>query len=373
MFMNVNIILSGLVMALALTGCGGGGGSTSTLTTTPSVVNTCANGAADYPTCTPPVIASTAWEVAVTSVPTPIYTGENLAAFTLLNQLRAAAGSGLLAQNAQLDVAAANHANYLLKNWSNATLADFHHEVAGATGYTGITPQTRQAFAGYTGGGMEDGLPALATSTGTECVHVLVENAVYHRLSMLSGDIDVGVSVANDGTNGVCVMELGVSALLGGFNNWGGQIPAAPVVYPYKGQTGVDTTFYPVSETPNPAPDLGSAAAGTPITVSLATQALIGADLAGFVASDVTITAFSLTAQGSTTPVNARIVVKSGVLAGAGVTLTSDVSGGYLSQAFDFLLPLAPLTLNTTYNVVFTATVKGKPVNLSWSFTTGAV
>jgi hypothetical protein len=380
-----------LALCITLAGCGGGGGNSSPAGTTTPVASTCANGGTNYPTCTAPVAQtctnggtnyptctapvsiSTAWEPVVTSVPAPTYAAgsNNLAAFTLLNQLRSAAGSGLLAQNAQLDTAAANHTNYLvLTNWIQNMPTDMHIETAGLPGFTGVSPSVRAAYAGYTGNATEVG----GGGTGAQCVHALVEDTIYHRLAIIGGNVDVGISLVN--TNDTlgdtyCVIDLGISTALGGFNEWGGQIPVNPVVYPYNGRTGVDTTFTPAGESPNPAPDLGSAKVGLPITVSLVTQSLVGANLAGFVASDVIITAFTLTAQGATTPVNARIVTYPGVVAGAGVTLVNDPAS-FLGVADSFLLPLAPLAPNTTYNVIFKATVKGQTVSLAWTFTTGA-
>ena len=151
-----------------------------------------------------------------------------------------------------------------------------------------------------------------------------------------------------------------------------GQIPVAPVKYPYANQIGVDTTFVPAAETVNVAPDLGTASIGIPVTVSLVTQELIGANLVGFLAADVTINSFSLTVQGGASPFAARIVTKAGVVAGAAVALTNDPSKAYLMASSLVLLPLSPLSPNTTYNVVFKATVKGEIVDLAWSFTTGA-
>lgn len=149
-----------------------------------------------------------------------------------------------------------------------------------------------------------------------------------------------------------------------------GQISAAPVVYPYAGQTGVATSFVPQVEDPNPAPDLGSATIGYPITVSLVDQALATAYPNGYLPSDIVVNSFTLTAAGSSAPVSARIVTAAGVVPGPGVTLTTDVNAGYISSSL-YMLPLSPLAANTTYNVVFTGTVKGQSVNLNWSFTTG--
>jgi uncharacterized protein YkwD len=361
--MTAKYILTCAIAMLALTGCGGGG-SASTPTT--PIVSTCSNGATDYPTCTPP--ASTQWEPVVTSVPAATYSGESLAGFDLLNQRRSAAGVGLLAQNSHLDASSANHMNYLLNNLTET--GSFHTEIVGHTGFTGETVQARVVGAGYVGGAGEVGVDyLLRAGTGQFCLHNLIDDSVYHRLDILGNWTDVGVAV---GTNAagetICVVNVGNRT---GLN--AGQVPANPVTYPYANQTDVDTTFVPASEIPNPAPDLGTALIGLPVTVSLASQNFLGSNLlsnlVGFQASDVTVSAFTLTAQGSSTPVVARLLTAAGVLAGPGVVLTIDA---HQSPQWAFtMLPLTQLAPNTVYNAVFTATVKGAPVSLHWSFTTG--
>lgn len=365
--MNSIFSRAGFLVVALLTGCGGGGEGTSpsSPTPTPAPLPTCSNGAVNFPTCTPP--ASTQWTPIVLTVPSPTYTGENLSAFDLMNRMRHAAGSGKLAQNAQLDKAASNHMSYLFSNLAEIRAVGYHAEVVGRIGFTGVSPQDRLAAVGYMGTGSEVVVNMLLRAgTGDKCVRLLIDNSVYHRLSVLGGWTDVGVSLATDSAGEtMCVIAFanrsGLSA---------GQIPVAPVTYPYANQTGLDTTFVPASETVNPAPDLGDAAIGLPITVSLVTQELVGANLVGFKASDVTVNAFTLTAQGGVSPVAARILTMAGVVPGPGVTLMNDPSKTHLEASSIVLLPLVRLAPKTAYTAVFKATVKGKAIDLAWSFTT---
>lgn len=358
-------------LALGLSACGGGGGGSSSAPVVP---------VAPVPVV-PPVTASP-WKGVVTSVPTPTYTGDKLLAFNLLNSLRAATGVGLLAQNPALDKSAANHVNYLF-NYPNFYLngVSFHSEVVGNLGFTGTTPQARATAAGYVGLVSEDGIASTgnvssntigATGWGDLEVHTLINNTVYHRFSLLSSWTDVGISVVSDNlnpTNTFTVINIGNASELPL-----GQLPAAPVVYPYPNQVKVDTTFIPVSETPNPAPDLGTyanpIAVGLPVTISLDSTSLLGSGMQKINASDVVISTFTLTAQGSAAPTSARIITAAGVSGAAGLALAKDPVG-YFTAGQICLLPITPLAVNTVYNAVFTATVKGKPVNLKWSFTTG--
>ncbi|HEX7649264.1 MAG TPA: hypothetical protein VF450_17840, partial [Noviherbaspirillum sp.] len=133
----------------------------------------------------------------------------------------------------------------------------------------------------------------------------------------------------------------------------------------------VGTSFVPSSEEPNPAPDLGTATIGYPITVSLVDQALVTAYPNGYLPTDIVVNGFTVTAAGSSTPISGRIVTAAGVVAGSGVTLTTDVNQGYLSTSI-YMLPLQPLATSTTYNIVVNATVNGKVVSINSTFTTGS-
>lgn len=357
---KISFVAAALILALA--GCGGGGSST-----TPP------------PAPVPPApVPQAQWRPVVTSVASPTYEGDNLLAFNRLNSLRASAGVGLLSQNPLLDKSSANHVNYLFNN-QNYFLngISFHTEVHGNVGFTGVTVQARAAAAGYPGLVTENGNASVgnfsnntigAKGWGDFDVHTLVNNTVYHRFSLLSNWTDVGFAVVSDTSNPTrtfSVINLGNVPEL-----TLGQLPAAPVVYPYSNQTEVDTTFVPVSEAPNPAPDLGTYA--NPMTIGLpVTVALDSVDLQKLAAAEITISSFTVTAQGNSTPLASRIVTAAGVAAGPGVLLMNDPAG-QLTPAQICLLPLAPLSVRTVYNAVFTGIVRGKSINLVWKFTTGA-
>ncbi|MHB8951176.1 MAG: CAP domain-containing protein, partial [Rhodoferax sp.] len=87
------------------------------------------------------VLASTI----VTSVPAPTYAAdsEELVAFNVLNAQRAHCGFGLLAQDTKIDVAAKNHASYLILNHLQG-----HYQASGDLGFTGVTPADRVLSAG---------------------------------------------------------------------------------------------------------------------------------------------------------------------------------------------------------------------------------
>jgi len=350
--------LAAFVFTLLLAACGGGGGSSSSGIGGNTGISGSGTGTG----------STTVWENAVTSVPAATYTGDNLTVYTQINAARSASGAGLYAQNAALDKAAAAHAQYLLDNWSVTTLQNFHSETSGLTGFTGTTPAARDQVAGYTGNGISEiGVGILASGTATDCVNSWLDS-VYHAQDLFGQGTDVGIAAMSDASgNYVCVVESGTSLATGVFT---GQLPATTLVYPYSGATNVQTTFVPAAEEPNPAPDVGTGLMGQPILVSGTDAVLAKALPNGWTASQVTINGFTVTVQGSSTPVAVRLVVTAGTVGAAGVTVTNDVGGLFTGLAY--ALPLAPLSANTTYNVSFTANVNGQVVTYNGSFTTGA-
>jgi len=380
--MNSKFLMSvlALLLSLSLVGCGGGGSSSGSTETTTSTAGSTTTTTVASTTTTTTAGTLGSYIAAVTSVPTPTYSGDALALYQDINAVRSATGAGLLAQNTHLDTSATNHANYLLQNPTQMTAAypGPHEEVSGTPGFTGGWPSDRDTAAGYTGGfGTEILVEFPWCGTGNACVVNVQscfsgwENSAFHRAGMLSFSVEVGVAVAQNATSAVCVVEFGVPKTDVG-SYWVGQVPTAATVFPYAGQTGVETTWEPDTEGPNIAPDLGSQQTGIPISIEFLNTAIAQA-IPATAAYSLTINTFSLTQQGSATPVSARIIAEAGTTAGPGITLFAPGNGAGLNDGLNaYLLPLAPLLPNTTYNAVFKGTVSGVAVNLNWSYTTGA-
>jgi len=365
-FNTSKLAMLALTASFALTGCGGGsgGGSTASPTPTPAPSPTPTPTPAPTPTPTP---TGTSFPNVSTVAPVGVYaSAENGNVFDGINAARISTGVGGLNQALKLDTASANHVSFIASNnlvfntdYMTNPAKGLHWEDSALPGFTGATPGDRVAFVQYTHGSMEDGAVAFGI-TGAQCASLLVDDTVYHRGSVLSPATDIGVSIQAVGQGYfACFMEIGLTGT--------DQLPADIVAYPYSGQTGVHTTFIPSTESPNPAPDL--AEAGIPIMVSLYSQKTQPSIITAFFASDVAISQFSVTAQGSTTAVTTRVLAQTGVTS-TGPTLTVD---GRLRDGQIFLLPTAKLLTNTVYNVLFSGAVRGIPVTKSWSFTTGPV
>jgi len=328
--------LSTLCSALLLSACGGGGSSPVSTAPAPS----CANGAADYPTCTPAVTPAHLQ----TSVAAPVYSdGELVLAFNAINRFRAGLGLGLWKQSAALDKAAANHLSYMVTN-----VVYGHTEDAGKAGFTGVDPASRAAFAGYAGSYVVEEL-AGATGGGQGNIDALV-NSVYHRAGLMDQAVaEVGLaraSVVVPSISGQPLFTMDFGYVSGNAQNNASDFAA---VYPLDGQT--DVMLFMAPETPSPAPEVSGNGFATltsyPVSVTVANG------------KTLSVNSFTITEAGQTTPFPVRL-------------LTRDTDPNKLLAGFNaYLVGKQPFKANTTYRVAFNGSVDGKALVRNWSFMTG--
>jgi uncharacterized protein YkwD len=272
-------VLSPIALALvtlALVGCGGGGGGgggaafpvTATGTTDTSAGtgssgttgNTGNTGVTQPPVVITPPEPTSGDSTLVTSINAASYTAgsEELAAFTSLNAERQKCGFGLLQQNTMLDTAASGHANYLLRN----NMAG-HCQNNGDPFFTGNNALDRANAAGYstllvlddnsdtTGPGGN-----VITGRGIAAVRSLL-SAPYHALSLLSPELDIGVSIMSSDTTGT-TGTYGPRALsqfnLGLAQGSSSQKPSSAAVQTFPCQGTVGTAHTLRNESPNPIP-----------------------------------------------------------------------------------------------------------------------
>jgi uncharacterized protein YkwD len=324
-----------LAAVLSLTACGGGGASAPEPPPPPPP---------------PPAPAPTAPIAAQRSVPIPVgYDADRLAAFNRLNELRVAAGLGMLAQSTAMDQAAQAHAAWMIANDSFT-----HEEIAGTPGFTGLNwPRRDEAF-GYV---PVQGIEVMAAPAhGAQGVDALI-NMPYHRAGMLAFEpVDVGVGwtdgaalnlsiplvmdITRPGTD--VVRGLGQDAQVGihGVELW--PVDGARDVPP---QLGL--------EIPNPVPSQEVLSLGTPASIT--------------VAETKTIVALSFVITNSTT--GAAVPVR---------ILTNANDPNFLvPESFIAAIPLTVLARNATYRVDFSGSALERAlgvmetINRTWSFTTG--
>lgn len=323
--------------AILITACGGGGGGgTGSVTPGPIVVTP------------PPVI--TPDTAIVTSVPVATYmagTGES-AAFTLINSERQRCGFGLMAQNAQLDVAAAAHVKYSVTNnvlghvedpaktdFYGATVIDRFTKVGYQFSTTGEVGSITVHFTSRVG----DGQPTSLVAGASYAVHRLLA-APYHSQELLDGYRDAGI-----GLNGP-FMFVNTGTAPGKAL----QMSADVRTYPCEGTAG--TMANTRGETPSPFAAEGSDVQwGQPVIV--------------YGAPDLKVTSASVTGPLGSVAIKA-LYGNGGSVDPNGYFKNSDVSGKFA------IIPSATLATNTTYTVTINGINKASPFTRTFSFTTGA-
>ena len=341
-----------------LAACGGGGSSSS----------------ASAPSAASSAVASNV--APVTSIPAPTYAATSMqaSAIATLNAYRLAMGVGEVAQDPILDTSAQAHAQYLDSNLANRSLtAVSYNEVSTFANYYDDTPLSRAQRAGVPATEWIDedvgtGAPQTTEAVyGSNCVNAYLDT-VYHLQNVTSNQQTIGIGFQpNSGSypNYSCVLDFGETAGVSGapqanalYQLGGQQMPTTAIAHaPLTNELNVPLAM--IAEDVNPAPDIG--APGRPIMVRV-TAANPGDVL--------TVSSFTLTAVNG--PVlAARIIVPSAALTGSSAGVTSDVNNGLL-PGVAFLLPLAPLSANTTYAVSFSGARDGTPISVTWNFTTAA-
>lgn len=323
----------------ALSACGGGEGGTTTSAPTATPAPASASAPADAGT-----------NSIVASVDTPTYSvgSEELAAFNLANNERAACGFGRLAQSTQLDLAAVDHADWMLTNNQYTHAQD---TVAFPNGFTGDTPTARGDFRKFQGTVTEVITRFETDSISTAGVAAVRQflSAPYHALNLLNGHNSVGWVVRNSTMAGAAVTSTQrIVASLGV-----GSTPQEPAVeevltYPCAGSTGLYRMN--TGENPNPIPgrDLTANPIGHPVYVQ------------GRSSVTVRIALANMTEVGSNSPIVMRAPVDS-----------SNDPNGKIAKNVAYVAPDAALKANTTYRVQLTGTRDGVSFTKDFSFTTG--
>lgn len=351
--MNLKVTLVAMSISMALAGCGGGGGgdggpvSTSPNPTTPVV-----------PTPTPAPTTPTPDPTALQdTIPAPSYAADSfeLAAFTKLNQVRAAYGVGQVAESPLLNTAALNHAKYINSRFEAGDYsAAGHSENAAHAGFTGVTPADRIAFAKYAAVSSAENLSSViavdgVTSTpGVVAIETLLSGP-YHRFSLFDGYRDIGlgrtaIRVAGEGgTRNTFVADSGVaqgSRLQAPADGWVG-------VWPSDNATGVLYSF--AGESPNPIPQNNGQCAGYPVSL----QAKAGVQLG--------TTTFTLAESATGASVSVLLA-----------TAATDANPSMARTNTAYIIPFRPLKAGTKYTARFVGTQAGQPIDKTWSFTTTA-
>lgn len=292
-----------------------------------------------------------------TTVPPLTYaaTSQEYGFVSALNDFRGKVGLGLLAQNAKLDTASANHLSYLITNdVNNGGTVNFnsydpatgrsmlHIENGALAKFTGIQELDRAKFAQYDGSYVGEEVTFGGNQGGAAAFGTLVQT-VYHRAGLMLQNVrEIGVAVGPDKSQTV-VMEMGLKTNQSVSGDYVG-------VYPYSGQAGVALHAY--VEAPNPFPELSTAnddfptKTSYPISVSVVTG------------NTIAVTTFTITEAGQAAPMDARLLT------------SANDPNHYLTGNVAFLIAKAAFKSGTTYNVVFSGSNNGVAFAKKWSFKT---
>ena len=336
-------LVAAFALVSALAGCGGGGGG---------------SAPAPSPVPAPPSPSPSPSPSPINTIrPTSTYAASSpeKVAFELLNDERGGCGFGAL------DAASADTGAYFSARAaeSKASAFDYSHvEDPAKTMFTGQLPSDRARFRSYPGtlpleneGNAFVGFKPASPQTDTQLVNWLMTGlltSTYHVKGLMDTTTDVGIAYTRvtsaDGWDIARVnldRGLGTGALP--------QVGSTVRTYPCQGTTRVSGSFRPQAESPNPAPDLGAATIGTPIYVN----APEGQTLA--------ITAATVVSSAGSVPVRVLSRTNDPIFASDGV-YSIEINQSYL-------LPLAALTMGTTYTVTISGTSNGAAFNTAFTFT----
>jgi len=349
--MKKRIFAVSLLSTLMLAACGGGGGGSAGSSNPGAPVG---SNPAPTPAPTPEPVAQTALQ---TSVPAPSYQAGSttLSAFMTLNAARQAYGIGLRAQHEKIDVAAQNHAKYMLYHWGVGDFANAaHQEDKIKPGFTGEGVTQRMAFAGYYAGPAGEALSiaievdGVKSDPGVFAIDGLLA-APYHRFGLLDSTRDVGLADASGrfpgegGVNHMFVVNYGtrdgVPAQLPA-TNWFGMWPVPDAV---------EVNFAFSGETPDPIPVNKGACAGYPVSFQVHTSLAL------------TVSAFTLVESLSGAPISVQLS-----------TPQIDANPIQARHNTAYIIPYRPLKLGTKYIARFVGTSGPTAIDKTWSFTTEA-
>lgn len=256
-------------------------------------------------------------------------------AWTLVNELRLAAGAGCMNMVPELNLSAQLHCDYRALNRGNdACGVSAHTEVDGCPGFTAESVEAREIKAGYP---VELAYTEVALSYGDNPERAIPGWLVtpYHRIPILDPwTTDMGWG----GGPGCDLINFGRGRAF---------VPDDTiVVYPYDGQTDVPLTFNG-REAPAPPEPPGGWPSSYPVSIY---------------AKDLNVTEHVLTKDGGDTPLEHRWLD----------SRSREV--GFLRAYFNTTAILygAPFEPNTTYRVRMAGTHAGGELNVEWTFTTGA-
>jgi hypothetical protein len=255
-------------------------------------------------------------------------------AWTMLNEIRLAAGAGCINMVPELNVAAQNHCDYLALSSNDSNCVGSHGETPGCPGFTGETMTDRMVAAGYP---RQLAYTEVLLSYGDDPEASIPGWLVtpFHRIPM----VDPWTTAMGWGGGSDCdIIDFGRGTDVAPDD--------AVVVFPYDGQIDVPTSFNGL-ESPQPPAPSGGFPSSYPITIY---------------ANEMDITEHALTIDGDDTPIEHLWLDEDAP------EVTSQVRAYFRNTSVLYGAPFEP---ETTYRVRLSGTYVGGALDVEWTFTTG--
>jgi len=258
-----------------------------------------------------------------------------------INYRRTQIGLPALVQSSIIDKAAQGHSDYQRIN--NVVT---HDQTRGLNGFTGVTLEDRLKGAGYsfaTTNAIGEVISAIGSQNGNRTGFTMAEElitAIYHRFVMFEPVFqEIGTGSAVNSSNYAYFTADFVTN-----NGYGTGLAAGTMAtWPFNGQTAVPVNFLSNTEEPDPVPDVDEVGYPISIHVNLTRK--------------LTVQTFTVRARNGSANLATRLLMQSN---DTNVTTPSVAA----------IIPLAPLSANTVYDVSFSGAIDGTAISRTWSFTT---
>lgn len=256
-----------------------------------------------------------------------------------LNNQRLKCGFGLLAQDAQLDKAAAAHARYSLINNHNS-----HSESVSGVGFTGANPSDRMAAAGYSAWSSSEAISYRYTALAG--IRDIL-SAPYHAATAMFPFRDVGISFQSTDRSqlvmNALVLDYGVKSSVAKYQS---MLPKTLLTFPCEGSSDLAPSFY---EAENWQAPTGVGIGGTPLVIMAPNFEAI-------------------------TVSSAELSTVNGTVIPTAILTSKNDPQKIFSKNPNIVLAIPPSALQprSAYKWSISGTIAGTPFTRSFSFTTGA-
>ena len=283
---------------------------------------------------------------------------EQKVALDYINNIREHIGLPIFHNNKYLQQASLNHERYLIDVYDTYGTYSFHiedNENYPSVYYTGVNASERAKYAGYDGYGAGEVVSfSTRSDRGIENSLKSLITAIYHRQGLLwnnTNEIGIGGTLGNY----FYPHALGLKSSKEEFLK---VISTDITIYPYDGQTNVQTTFPAHHEHPDPLPNVDEDSSN-PISVSFNNYY--------YYDKEIDVVSFKVFKDGTDEELETYPMLDKD---NDPSTQVAGYEKGLFSERDFALFAKEPFESNTTYRVEFKYTQDGTEKQKVWRFTT---